>query len=191
MRGSERIRRSLVCITAYARRSFSLPNRKLLNLDMTGTRRSATTLTETDLLAGSLVLRPLRISDTRTRRKVREANHSWLDRWAEGGPEEVAHSSAVKRIVSVMHRTTLQPYAEAVVGQLEALRGSSAFWAIWYDGQFAGQVSVFRIERGPLRSAEVGFWVDERLAGRGIVPPALAMVTDHCFQVMRLHRLEA
>jgi ribosomal-protein-alanine N-acetyltransferase len=91
----------------------------------------------------------------------------------------------------VIHRTTFQPYAETLFSRLEALRGSGAYWAIWYGGRFAGQISVFRIERGPLRSAEVGYWVDERLAGRGIAPTALAMATDHCFQVMRLHRLEA
>ena len=50
---------------------------------------------------------------------------------------------------------------------------------------------VFRIAWAPLCSAEVGYWIDERLAGRGIVPTALAMAVDHCFQVMRLHRLEA
>lgn len=158
---------------------------------MTVTHRSAATLTESSLLARPLALRPLRISDTRVRREVRQANRSWLDRWAEAATEEAPHSSAVKRTVSMIQRTTLEPYAEAVIGRLEAMRGSGAFWAIWYDGKFAGQVSIFRIERGPLQSAEIACWVDERMAGRGIAPTATAMVIDYCFQVMRLHRIEA
>ena len=52
-------------------------------------------------------------------------------------------------------------------------------------------VTVFNIVWGPLRSAEVRYWIDERLAGRGIMPTALAMAVDHCFLGMRLHRLEA
>ena len=52
-------------------------------------------------------------------------------------------------------------------------------------------ITVFNIVWGPLRSAEVRYWIDERLAGRGIMPTALAMAVDHCFLGMRLHRLEA
>jgi ribosomal-protein-alanine N-acetyltransferase len=32
--------------------------------------------------------------------------------------------------------------------------------------------------------------VDERLAGRGIIPTAVALAVDYCFEVMRLHRIE-
>lgn len=44
---------------------------------------------------------------------------------------------------------------------------------------------------GATRSAEVSYWVDERFAGRGIMPTALAMGADHCFRDMGLHRREA
>src|ERR1700722_9394960 len=36
------------------------------------------------------------------------------------------------------------------------------------------------IEWGPVRAAEVSYWVDERSVGRGIVPTALALAVDHC-----------
>ena len=39
--------------------------------------------------------------------------------------------------------------------------------------------------------AQVGYWIDEKFAGRGIIPTALAMAVDHCFRVVGLHRLEA
>ena len=42
---------------------------------------------------------------------------------------------------------------------------------------------------GSLRSAHIGYWVDQRLAGRGIMPTAVAMATDHCFAT-GLHRIE-
>ena len=37
---------------------------------------------------------------------------------------------------------------------------------------------------------QIGYWVDERLAGRGIIPTAVALACDYCFQVMGLHRIE-
>jgi ribosomal-protein-alanine N-acetyltransferase len=60
-----------------------------------------------------------------------------------------------------------------------------------YGGQFAGELTIWHILWDPTRSAEVAYWIDERLAGRGIMPTALAMGVDHCFQDMGLHRLEA
>jgi ribosomal-protein-alanine N-acetyltransferase len=62
---------------------------------------------------------------------------------------------------------------------------------IRYGGQFAGELTVWRIDLGASRSAEVGYWIDPGLAGRGIMPAALAMGIDHCFQAMGLHRVEA
>jgi ribosomal-protein-alanine N-acetyltransferase len=43
---------------------------------------------------------------------------------------------------------------------------------------------------GALRSCTVGYWVDGAMAGRGIVPTSLALVIDHCFSAVGLHRVE-
>src|SRR6266516_3781300 len=64
-------------------------------------------------------------------------------------------------------------------------------WVITYAGRFAGQLTVGSILWGSARTAQVGYWVDEALAGRGVVPTALAMAIDHCFFVVGLHRIEA
>jgi len=45
--------------------------------------------------------------------------------------------------------------------------------------------------RGAFNSGFVGYWVDRRVAGRAVLPTALAMVADHCFTTAGLHRLEA
>jgi ribosomal-protein-alanine N-acetyltransferase len=62
---------------------------------------------------------------------------------------------------------------------------------IRYGGQFAGHLTVWNIVWGSSRSAEIAYWIDEQFAGRGIVPTAVAMVIDHCFRVMGVHRIEA
>lgn len=54
----------------------------------------------------------------------------------------------------------------------------------------AGQLSVSSIIHGSAQSAAVGYWIDQARAGQGLVPAAVALATDYCFQVMGLHRME-
>jgi [ribosomal protein S5]-alanine N-acetyltransferase len=61
---------------------------------------------------------------------------------------------------------------------------------VTYDGRLAGQLTVAGITLGSLRSANLGYWIDRRLAGRGVMPTAVALVTDHCFTAVGLHRVE-
>jgi len=49
---------------------------------------------------------------------------------------------------------------------------------------------VNNIARGAFQSGHVGYWVDERWAGRGFVPEALVAVFAHAFDRAGLHRLE-
>ncbi len=62
--------------------------------------------------------------------------------------------------------------------------------AITYDGIFCGQLTVGGIVWGSQRGAHMGYWVDRRFAGRGIMPTAVALATDHAFQELGLHRIE-
>jgi ribosomal-protein-alanine N-acetyltransferase len=61
---------------------------------------------------------------------------------------------------------------------------------IVYGGRLAGQITASNIVHGVQRSCTVGYWVDGALAGRGIVPVALAILIDHCFTGVGLHRVE-
>jgi ribosomal-protein-alanine N-acetyltransferase len=149
------------------------------------------TLTEPNLLDGPVVLRPMRISNVRACLEARAANDSWLRPWDASNPGGELPPSLVKRFVSAVRQAPFGSYATAIYSRFHTVMGIAAYWVIWYDGQLAGQLNVFRIAWGPLRSAEVGYWIDEHLAGRGIGPTALAMAIDHSFLVMHLHRLEA
>lgn len=73
----------------------------------------------------------------------------------------------------------------------EARQGVTLPFALLYDGSLAGQVTVGPIVRGAAQSASLGYWVDAGLAGRGIMPEALALVVDHCFGAVGLHRVKA
>jgi ribosomal-protein-alanine N-acetyltransferase len=63
-------------------------------------------------------------------------------------------------------------------------------FAVLYDGAFVGQLNVGGVVRGSLHSAHLGYWIDQRAAGRGVMPTAVALVTDHCFWRVGLHRIE-
>jgi ribosomal-protein-alanine N-acetyltransferase len=64
-------------------------------------------------------------------------------------------------------------------------------FAIVEDGAIAGMVSLTGLELGPLRSAMVSYFVDERRAGRGLASRAVDEITEHAFDTLDLHRLEA
>src|SRR5262245_18665696 len=73
----------------------------------------------------------------------------------------------------------------------EARHGITLPWVVLVDGKFAGQLTVGNIVWGSARTAQVGYWIDQEYAGRGVIPTAVALGVDHCFFVVGLHRVEA
>ena len=45
--------------------------------------------------------------------------------------------------------------------------------------------------RGPFQSCFIGYWIDERYAGSGYMPDAVALVLRYGFEELGLHRMEA
>ena len=64
-------------------------------------------------------------------------------------------------------------------------------FAVVVAGAVRGAITVGGVTRGAFDSAHVGYWVDEAVAGRGVASTALALVLDHCFGPVGLHRVEA
>src|SRR6202046_1923466 len=138
------------------------------------------TLTEPDLLDLPVALRPVRVKDAATGRDTRVRNAAWLRAWEPTNPE------------TPLYRSSLGPYVSmARTMRHEARQGMTVPWVVTYGGHCAGQLTVGSIIWGSARSAQVGYWIDEAYAGRGITPTVLAMAVDHCFGVIGLHRLEA
>ncbi len=63
-------------------------------------------------------------------------------------------------------------------------------FAVTYEGRLVGQLTVANIIWGSACSATIGYWIDSAVAGRAIMPTAVAMATDHCFSTVGLHRIE-
>lgn len=57
--------------------------------------------------------------------------------------------------------------------------------------RLAGGLSVGNIRRGVAQSAQIGYWMGESYAGRGLMRDALGAVVPFCFEELCLHRIEA
>ncbi len=108
------------------------------------------------------------------------ANEDWLAPWepSHGLPWRARHTPAAYR---VMRRAVAR----------RARLGTSLSFAVRVEGRLAGQVTIDNIVRGALRSGYLGYWVDRAVAGRGMASLAVALVCDHAFGEVGLHRLEA
>jgi [ribosomal protein S5]-alanine N-acetyltransferase len=129
------------------------------------------------LASGELTLRPLRYSDAAAWREVRRRNVDWLRPWdATVPPGSDARPTSFRSLVWRLRR--------------QGRAGTTYAFAVEVGGAFAGQVTVNNIVRGSAQFASVGYWLDSRYAGRGVMPRAVAMVIDHCFFTAGLHRVE-
>ncbi|MBN3543961.1 GNAT family N-acetyltransferase [Fictibacillus barbaricus] len=54
-----------------------------------------------------------------------------------------------------------------------------------------GQISLFKIERGPAQRGMVGYSLDKDQNGKGYMTEALKSIVDFGFDQLKLHRIEA
>jgi len=132
-----------------------------------------------DTLDGSVVLRPLRRRDGQAWMMLRARNAEWLEQWEATSPRAVRGGGGPP---------TFGEYVRVLSTQ--ARSGSSLPFAVEFDGELVGQLTVSSITYGSLCGASIGYWVSEHVAGRGIIPTAVAMAVDYCFAVLGLHRIE-
>ncbi len=125
---------------------------------------------------GEVTLRPLRRRDGQQWRAVRSANADWLAPWEATHPDPSSRPPTYPQMVRSFNR--------------EARAGRMLPFAVELSGELVGQLSVSGITWGSLRSGQVGYWVDRRVAGRGVTPTAVAMAVDHCFFTLGMHRIE-
>jgi ribosomal-protein-alanine N-acetyltransferase len=125
-------------------------------------------------------LHPLRRRDAAEWSRLRLANEDWLSPWepSNGLPWRARHTPASYR---AMRRVVAR----------RARMGTSLPFALRVEGRLAGQVTLDNIVRGALRSGYLGYWIDRSVAGRGMGSLAVALVCDHAFGEVGLHRVEA
>ncbi|CAM5789922.1 GNAT family N-acetyltransferase [Cellulomonas persica] len=129
------------------------------------------------LVDGPVRLRPLRRRDAQAWLELRAQNAAWLEPWDATSPVPVEGP-----------RPTFNQFVRMLSAQ--ARSGVSLPFAVDHAGELVGQVTVSSITYGSLRSASIGYWLSQHVAGRGIMPVAVALAADHCFTALGLHRIE-
>ena len=126
---------------------------------------------------GSTGLRALSGRDRRAWTETRLRNRGWLEQWEATRPADApaGHTS---------YRGMLRDL------RAQAREGRSLPFALTVDDRFAGQVTVSNIVLGSAMFASIGYWIDQRQAGRGHMPVAVAMAVDYCWTQVGLHRIE-
>jgi ribosomal-protein-alanine N-acetyltransferase len=154
------------------------PQRGVSSFSTSGRRRWPVTLRH-----GPVQLAPMRLRDRAAWERVRMANADWLRPWEATLPPDASPGPATyPGLVRTLTR--------------QAREGRMLPWLVFHDPgdggrpQLAGQLTVSGIVGGSASWGQIGYWVDQRLAGRGIIPTAVALAVDYCFEVLHLHRIE-
>ena len=131
------------------------------------------------LYAGSVGLRVIRPRDAARMGELLRANRSWLQEW------EATHPDGY----SVAPGST--PYGPVIKSMRQNLKaGTGIPWVITYNDEVVGQLNAAELSGGALRSGQLGYWIAEGYAGKGIVPTAVALAIDYLFDYVHLHRIE-
>lgn len=128
------------------------------------------------LNAGEIMLRPLRRGDRRAFERLRSDGADWLRPWDATDPDHPGRLPVFGQVRRVAERTGRE--------------GTSLSLGIFEHGTLVGQVSAAPILYGSQRTAVLGYWVAQSAAGRGIAPRATAMLCDHLFAELGIHRVE-
>ncbi|MCL1838109.1 MAG: GNAT family N-acetyltransferase [Propionibacteriaceae bacterium] len=147
------------------------------------TSESNPSLWPVSLSYGQVNLRPLSTRDEAAWSEIRQRSSQWLGPWDSTRPENsLEQQQSFRQLVKNFQR--------------RARKGLLLPWAVYYapdvgeKAVFCGQVTVSGISHGSACWGTIGYWIDQRWAGRGIIPLAVALATDFCFQKLSLHRIE-
>ena len=135
-----------------------------------------------NLVSDRLILRQLRYSDAAEYTALRYDNAKWLKPWDPTNPLGPAGVWNFRQLVR-SHKQALK--AHTGYSWVMTLPQANAT-----KPPIIGQISVSSVQWGAALNASIGYWISQSHAGFGFMPEACALVIDHCFSTLQLHRLE-
>lgn len=134
----------------------------------------------TTLFGRRVLLRPLHTGDFDAWREVRRRNIDWLTKWEParlpGQPDVVEDVDAYSVRCSARQR--------------ERQLGTGYGFGVFVDGDLAGEVNISAVQRGPFQSGYIGYWIDEKQAGKGYIAESLVVLFRFVFEELGLHRVQ-
>jgi len=111
--------------------------------------------------------------------EVRDRCRSWLIPWE---PRPKGAPLAPEDAASFASRCLMR--------ERERQLGTGYGFGIFVEGRFAGEITLSSIQRGPFQNGSVGYWIDQDLAGLGLIPEAVVVALQYAFESLGLHRIE-
>jgi ribosomal-protein-alanine N-acetyltransferase len=129
----------------------------------------------------NIYLRNLRFSDYEQYYEVKTRCYDWLNIW------EPTFNGKFQDHISTPALFAARVEAFERGAELDNYYGFAIFL---HDSTFIGEVTIGNIERGPFQSAKLGYWIDKKYAGRGLMPQAVQLVVDFAFEELEFKRIE-
>ncbi len=127
-----------------------------------------------------VLLRPLNLTDFAQWREVRTRNDAWLTKWEPSRPP------GSPDVINDRHAFAARCNAR----ERERHLGTGFGFGVFVDGEFAGEMNISSVQRGPFQNCYVGYWIDERHAGNSYTPEALVVALKFGFEDLGLHRMQ-
>ena len=127
------------------------------------------------LTHGDVKLRIAKMRDAKSLEKLILGNREWLRPWEAtnpGAPNSFDVRSQLRGLIRQLDDQSGMPFVIEVQGVVQ------------------GQLNVANILYGSVSSAVIGYWVSPEVAGRGVAPTSVALVTDYLMNQVGLHRVE-
>lgn len=127
-----------------------------------------------------VLLRPLSPSDFTDWQEVRLRNEAWLVPWEPQRHPSMPDPARDRRAFE----------NRCLARDRERSADHAYPFAVFFGRSLVGEVNINNVTRGALQSGTVGYWIDQRFAGQGLIAEAVAVVMRYAFEHLNLHRLE-
>jgi [ribosomal protein S5]-alanine N-acetyltransferase len=144
------------------------------------TRAAHPALNGLRLYGRRVLLRPLTSSDFTAWSEVRRRNRDWLTPWEPRRPASQGDPADSRDAFA----------ARCSARDRERSAGTGFAFGLFVDAAFAGEVNLANVQRGPIQTATVGYWIDQQRAGHGYVAEGVVVLMRYAFEHLQLHRLE-
>lgn len=128
-------------------------------------------------LTSDVLIRPVTLDDAAALARAYRRNRAHLEPWDPDRPAAFF---------------TEQGQVDRLRVQLEEGRaGRSAHWVLVGGGEILGHAALSNIVLGPVRSGNLGYWIDAGHVGKGLASSAANVVCEAADSQLGLHRVEA
>ncbi len=131
------------------------------------------------LFGKRVTLRPLKEGDFDQWHEVRTRCSAWLLPWE---PRQRGAPAPLEDRPNFAHRCDIR--------ERERHLGIGYGFGIFVGERFGGEVTLSSIQRGPYQCGSIGYWIDQSMAGRSLVPEAVVVTLRFAFEAISLHRVE-